>query len=473
MKTLLSGAIIYTGGGFAKKDILIEDGVIVSLSEPAGTKAEDSSVSFIDYSDKYIFPGFVDVHVHFREPGFLYKEDIATGSLAAAKGGYTHVFTMPNLKPVPDSVENMNEELKAIHEKAVVKVFPYASITKDEKGAELVDFEEIEEYFELLEDNACLEGKENSTVRLAGFSDDGTGVEDASYMDEAMQRVAEIGSIISAHCEVKALLGGKNVHDGVLARELGYKGISSESEWKMIERDIEIARKTGCRYHVCHVSAKESIELIRRAKKDGVNITCETGPHYLLLCDEDILEVYKKSSEGMHINKEVKSGLVSFDTDEYKVKYGIGRFKMNPPIRSEADRNALIEGLKDGTIDVIATDHAPHSTEEKSKGFDGPMGVTGLEAAFPVLYTGLVKKGVITLEKLVDMMSMAPARRFDIQHGIEEGLPADFTVYDLNEEYVIDPDKFGTKGRFTPFEGCRVFGRCIATYVDGINKLEQ
>ena len=468
MKTLLSHAYVYINGSFFKKDILIEDGLIVSLSDSLSLQAEDSSVSVVDYSNKYIFPGFVDVHVHFREPGFLYKEDIATGSKAAAKGGYTHVFTMPNLKPVPDSVENMNEELQAIHEKAVVKVYPYASITKGEKGEELVDFEEINEYFELLEDGVELNDGEikGGAVRLAGFSDDGIGVEDKAYMDEAMQRVAEIDGIISAHCEVKSILGGKNVHDGVLARELGYRGISSESEWKMVERDIELAKKTGCRYHVCHVSTKESIELIRNAKKDGVDITCETGPHYLLLCDEDILDVYKKSAEGKAACYKVKSGLVEYDRD-YKVKYGIGRFKMNPPIRSEEDRLALIEGLKDGTVDMIATDHAPHSQEEKSKGFDGLMGVVGLEAAFPVLYTGLVKKGVISLEKLVELMSIAPARRFDVEHGIEVGLPADLTVYDLDEEYVIDPDSFSTRGRFTPFEGCRVTGKCIATYVDG------
>ena len=468
MKTLLSHAYVYINGSFFKKDILIEDGLIVSLSDSLSLQAEDSSVSVVDYSNKYIFPGFVDVHVHFREPGFLYKEDIATGSKAAAKGGYTHVFTMPNLKPVPDSVENMNEELQAIHEKAVVKVYPYASITKGEKGEELVDFEEINEYFELLEDGVVLNDGEikGGAVRLAGFSDDGTGVEDKAYMDEAMQRVAEIDGIISAHCEVKSILGGKNVHDGVLARELGYRGISSESEWKMVERDIELAKKTGCRYHVCHVSTKESVELIRKAKSNGVDITCETGPHYLLLCDEDILDVYKKSAEGKAACYKVKSGLVEYDRD-YKVKYGIGRFKMNPPIRSEEDRLALIEGLKDGTVDMIATDHAPHSQEEKSKGFDGLMGVVGLEAAFPVLYTGLVKKGVISLEKLVELMSIAPARRFDVEHGIEVGLPADLTVYDLDEEYVIDPDSFSTKGRFTPFEGCRVTGKCIATYVDG------
>ncbi len=461
MKTLISGANVFIDGSFCKTDVLIEDGIIVSLSDSLAVVAEDPSVCIVDYSDKYIFPGFVDVHVHFREPGFLYKEDIDTGSMAAAKGGYTHVFTMPNLNPVPDSIENMNEELKAIHEKAHVKVYPYASITKGEKGEELVDFEEMAEYFEMLGDGETddFDGGRRA-VRLAGFSDDGTGVETGEYMKEAMQRVEGLG-IIAAHCEVKSLLGGKNVHDGVLAEKLGYKGISSESEWKMVERDIELSKETGCPYHVCHVSTKESVELIRCAKKDGVDITCETGPHYLLLSDEDILaEIIKdelnKDNPGQ---KENASG--------YRIKYGLGRFKMNPPIRTSEDRKALIEGIKDGTIDMVATDHAPHSTEEKSKGFDGPMGVVGLETAFPVLYTGLVKKGVISLEKLIDLMSIAPAERFGIEHGIAVGMPADITVFDLEKEYVIDPDTFASKGRFTPFEGRSVFGKCIATYVDG------
>ncbi|MBR4780879.1 MAG: dihydroorotase, partial [Lachnospiraceae bacterium] len=429
---------------------------VFSLSDSIDVLAADPSVSVIDYSGKYIFPGFVDVHVHFREPGFLYKEDIATGSKAAAHGGYTHVFTMPNLNPVPDSIENMNEELKAIHEKACVKVYPYASITKGEKGEELVDFEEMTEYFELLDDGKTddFEKKAHSgAIRLAGFSDDGTGVEAADHMEEAMTRVAALSGIISAHCEIKGILGGKNVHDGVLAKELGYRGISSESEWKMVERDIALSKETGCRYHVCHVSTKESVELIRNAKKEGVDITCETGPHYLLLNDEDVLaEVLKDKAA---------------DKSDNKTKYGLGRFKMNPPIRSEEDRKALIEGIKDGTVDMIATDHAPHSFEEKSKGFDGPMGVVGLECAFPVLYTGLVKTGVISLEKLIDLMSIKPSERFDVEHGIEVGMPADLTVFDLDEEYVIDPDTFASKGRFTPFDGRKVFGRCIATYVDG------
>ena len=463
MKTLLSNAKVFIHGSFLETNVLIEDGVVFSLSDSIDVLAADPSVSVIDYSGKYIFPGFVDVHVHFREPGFLYKEDIATGSRAAARGGYTHVFTMPNLNPVPDSIENMNEELKAIHEKACVKVYPYASITKGEKGEELVDFEEIAEYFELLDDGRTEDFEKKtsaSAIKLAGFSDDGTGVEDGAYMEEAMMRVAALGGIISAHCEIKSILGGKNVHDGVLAKELGYKGISSESEWKMVERDIALSKETGCRYHVCHVSTKESVELIRKAKKEGVDITCETGPHYLLLNDEDVLaEVLKAKQAGTE-------GIIT-GTDGYKIKYGLGRFKMNPPIRSEEDRKALIEGIKDGTVDMIATDHAPHSLEEKSKGFDGPMGVVGLECAFPVLYTGLVKTGVITLEKLIDLMSIKPSERFDVEHGIEVGAPADLTVYDLDEEYVIDPDTFATKGRFTPFEGRKVFGRCIATYVDG------
>ena len=475
MKTILSGANVFVNGSFLKKDIHIEDGIIVSLSDCLlnnSQKTDDSSISIVDYTDKYIFPGFVDVHVHFREPGFSYKEDIASGSLAAAHGGYSHVFTMPNLMPVPDSIENMSEELKAIRDKACVKVYPYASITKGEKGEELVDFEELTDFFRRLVENEVSLDTESASagkrmswpVRLAGFSDDGTGVESSSYMEEAMRRVAGIGGIISAHCEFKGILGGKNVHDGVLARELGIKGISSESEWKMVERDIELAKKTGCRYHVCHVSTLESVELIRQAKKQGIDVTCETGPHYLLLCDEDILA-------GIQKEKGYECGQCNTDGGidrNYTVKYGVGRFKMNPPIRSKADRDALIEGLKDGTVDMIATDHAPHSLEEKAKGFDGPMGVVGLEAAFPVLYTGLVKSKVLSLEKLIDLMSIAPAKRFGVEHGIEPGHPADLTVFDLDSEYVIDPDKFYTKGRFTPFEGRKVFGKCIATYVDGV-----
>jgi len=461
MKTLLRGANVFIGGSFLRTNVLIEDGVIVSLSDSLSVVAEDPSICIVDYSGKYIFPGFVDVHVHFREPGFLYKEDIATGSKAAARGGYTHVFTMPNLNPVPDSIENMNEELKAIHEKAVVKVYPYASITKGEKGGELVCFEELMEYFELLGDNdEDLKGNVHGNVRLAGFSDDGVGVDASDFMLEAMQRIAGLG-IISAHCEIKSILGGKNVHDGVLAKELGYKGISSESEWKMVERDLALSKETGCSYHVCHVSTKESVELIRKAKALGIDVTCETGPHYLLLSDEDVLvEVIREG-------KARENGEACLGADGYKIKYGIGRFKMNPPIRSNEDRKALVEGIKDGTIDMIATDHAPHSTEEKSKGFDGPMGVVGLETAFPVLYTGLVKNEVITLEKLVELMSISPAKRFGLEHGIEVGLPADLTVYDLESEYVIDPDTFASKGRFTPFEGRKVCGKCIATYVDG------
>lgn len=456
MKTLLSNAFVFVDGGFQRTDVLMEDGVIVSLSDSLDIVAEDPSVSVVDYSGRYIFPGFVDVHVHFREPGFLYKEDIATGSMAAARGGYTHVLTMPNLKPVPDCIENMNEELKAIHDKAVVKVYPYASITKGEKGEELVDFEEMAEYFEMLGDGGTddFDGGIRA-IRLAGFSDDGTGVEDEAFMEEAMTRVAGLG-IISAHCEIKSLLGGKNVHDGVLAKELGYRGISSESEWKMVERDIRLSKETGCPYHVCHVSTKESVELIRQAKKDGVDITCETGPHYLLLCDEDILAEVLKDKLVKENPKE------DYSQKGYKIKYGLGRFKMNPPIRSAVDRKALIEGIKDGTIDMIATDHAPHSPEEKSKGLAGSaFGIVGLETAFPVLYTKLVKKGVITLDKLIELMVTNPMKRF----GLEEN--DDYSIWDLDEKFIVNPKDFLSKGKATPFEGWELYGVNKLTICNG------
>ena len=427
MKTLLSGASIYTECGFVKKDILIEDGVIIALTDSLDFDEKESAVSILNYSGKYIFPGFVDVHVHFREPGFLYKEDIATGTKAAARGGYSHVFTMPNLNPVPDCIENIKEELDAIGRKAKVKVFPYASITKGEKGNELVNFEEIKAF--------C--------PSLAGFSDDGTGVEDASYMKEAMERVAGIGGIISAHCEVKSLIGGKNVHDGCLSRKLGYNGISSESEWKMVERDIKLCKETGCRYHVCHVSTKESVELIRKAKAEGIDITCETAPHYLLLEENVIADCIMRDSTSPAL---------------------LGKYKMNPPLRAKEDMDAVRAGLLDGTIDMIATDHAPHSDEEKALGLmSGPMGVVGLECAFPVLYTEMVKKGIISLEELVRLMTYAPAARFGIECGIEAGREAKLCVYDLDENYTVDPSKFKTKGRYTPFEGYEVYGRCLMT----------
>ena len=357
----------------------------------------------------FIFPGFLDVHVHFREPGFFYKETIRTGSLAAARGGYTDVCAMPNLNPIPDSAENLNVELDIIKKDAVIGVYPYASITKGEKGENLVDFASLK--------------------AAVAFSDDGRGVQDEQMMKNAMTHAAKLNKIIAAHCEVNELLNGGYIHDGDYAKLHSHKGICSKSEWAQVERAIALAEQTGCAYHVCHISTKESVELIRNAKKHGVNVTCETAPHYLLLTDMDLREE--------------------------------GRFKMNPPIRSKEDRDALIEGLKDGTIDMIATDHAPHSREEKSKGLKGSlMGIVGLETAFPLLYTNLVKEGIISLEKLIELMCINPRKRFNIPNS-------GYCVWDLNCKYKIDTDDFRSMGRSTPFEGEEVYGKCIMTIYGG------
>lgn len=363
-------------------------------------------------SKKYIIvPGLCDVHVHFREPGFSYKETIASGSAAAAHGGYTAVCTMPNLDPVPDSAEHLQVQLDAIERGAAIKVLPYGAITVGEKGEKLADME-------AMSDKVC------------AFSDDGKGVQNDEMMREAMTAAKRLGKIIAAHCEDNSLLFGGYIHDGEYARMHGHRGISSASEYKQIERDLRLAEETGCAYHVCHISTKESVELIRQAKTHGVNVTCETAPHYLVLCDEDMQED--------------------------------GRFKMNPPLRSREDKKALIEGIKDGTIDMIATDHAPHSAEEKGRGLEKSlMGIVGLETAFPVLYTELVTKNIITLDRLVELMSFKPKERFGIDTN------NDFAVFDISEAYKIDPKDFLSMGRATPFAGREVFGRCLLTVHGG------
>lgn len=359
-------------------------------------------------SKRYIIvPGLCDVHVHFREPGFSYKETIASGSAAAAHGGYTAVCTMPNLDPVPDSAEHLQVQLDAIKRGAAIKVLPYGAITVGEKGEKLADMEAISD-------------------KVCAFSDDGKGVQNDEMMREAMTAAKRLGKIIAAHCEDNSLLFGGYIHDGEYARMHGHRGISSASEYKQIERDLRLAEETGCAYHVCHISTKESVELIRQAKAHGVNVTCETAPHYLVLCDEDMRED--------------------------------GRFKMNPPLRSREDKKALIEGIKDGTIDMMATDHAPHSAEEKGHGLEKSlMGVVGLETAFPVLYTELVMKNIITLDRLVELMSFKPKERFGIDTN------NDFAVFDISEAYKIDPENFLSMGRATPFAGREVFGRCLLT----------
>lgn len=371
----------------------------------------DGGLSPVISKKHIIVPGLCDVHVHFREPGFSYKETIASGSAAAAHGGYTAVCTMPNLDPVPDSAEHLQVQLDAIKRSAAIKVLPYGAITVGEKGEKLADME-------AMSDKVC------------AFSDDGKGVQNDEMMREAMAKAKRLGKIIAAHCEDNSLLFGGYIHDGEYARMHGHRGISSESEYKQIERDLRLAEETGCAYHVCHISTKESVELIRQAKAHGVNVTCETAPHYLVLCDEDMQED--------------------------------ARFKMNPPLRSREDKKALIEGINDGTIDMIATDHAPHSAEEKGRGLEKSlMGVVGLETAFPVLYTELVMKNIITLDRLVELMSFKPKERFGIDTN------NDFAVFDISEAYKIDPEDFLSMGRATPFAGREVFGRCLLTVHNG------
>lgn len=393
---ILNNAFVYRNGMMEQQNYELKVGGVGFLS---------------DFNKLCIFPAFCDVHVHFREPGFSYKETIRTGSLAAARGGYTDVCTMPNLNPVPDSVENIKKQIEIIKKDAAVRVHPYAAITVGEKGETLTNMKALAPY--------CI-----------AFSDDGKGVQSEDMMREAMIKAKALGKIIAAHCEDNSLLCGGYIHKGEYARLHGHKGICAESEWKPIERDLRLAKETGCKYHVCHISCKESVELIRNAKAEGVDVTCETAPHYLIFNDMDLKEN--------------------------------GNFKMNPPIRSEEDRQALIKGLQDGTIDMIATDHAPHSSEEKSRWLQNSlMGIVGLETAFPVMYTYLVKKGIITLERLIELMAINPRRRF--------GLPKtdDICVYDLQSEYKIDPGEFKSKGKSTPFDGMTVSGKNLLTICGG------
>ena len=393
---MLNNAFVYRNGRMEQQNYELKVGGVGFLS---------------DFNKLCIFPAFCDVHVHFREPGFSYKETIRTGSLAAARGGYTDVCTMPNLNPVPDSAENIKKQIKIIERDAAVRVHPYAAITVGEKGEVLTDMKALAPY-------------------CAAFSDDGRGVQSKDLMRSAMLKAKALGKIIAAHCEDNSLLCGGYIHKGEYARLHGHKGICAESEWKPIERDLRLAKETGCKYHVCHISCKESVELIRNAKANGVDVTCETAPHYLIFNDMDLKES--------------------------------GNFKMNPPIRSEDDRQALIKGLQDGTIDMIATDHAPHSSEEKSRGLENSlMGIVVLETAFPVMYTYLVKKGIITLEKLIELMAINPRRRFGLQST------DDICVYDLQSEYKIDPGEFKSKGKSTPFDGMTVSGKNLLTICGG------
>lgn len=393
-------AMVYSGGTFHKKDVCFDGGHLIF----------GNAENYYN-GNVFIFPGFSDVHVHLREPGFSYKETIASGTAAAAAGGYTCVCSMPNLKPVPDSVENIKIQLDIISKDACVNVYPYAAITKGEQGEELSEMEELVGF-------------------CAAFSDDGRGVQNADIMREAMRRAKKCGKIIAAHCEDNSLLNGGYIHDGEYAKIHNHRGISSESEWRQIERDLCLAKETGCRYHVCHVSAKESVELIRRAKADGVDVTCETAPHYLIFTDDDLKED--------------------------------GCFKMNPPLRSKEDKEALIKGIKDGTIDMIATDHAPHSREEKSGGLEKSlMGIVGLETAFSALYTHLVKTNIISLEKLIELLSVNPSKRFCLPN--EDC----YTVFDLEKKRKINSDNFLSKGKSSPFDGEELYGKCLLTAAGG------
>ena len=415
MRYLLQNAqILSSGGVFRAADVLLSGGRIVSIGDRISCPADAVS---IDLHKAVLFPGFVDVHVHLREPGFSYKETIRTGTLAAAHGGFAHVAAMPNLDPVPDCAAALAVQRAIIEKDALVHVHPYGAISVGEKGERLADLEGL-------------------APGVIAFSDDGRGVQSESLMREAMMQCRRLGKILAAHCEDNSLLHGGYIHDGAYARAHGHRGICSESEWGPITRDLRLAEQTGCAYHVCHVSTKESVALIRAAKRRGVDVTCETAPHYLTFTDEDLQED--------------------------------GRFKMNPPLRAREDRDALIEGLLDGTIDMLVTDHAPHSREEKARGLEkSAMGVVGLETSFAASYTALVQTGILPLEKLVDLMHGAPMRRFGCGTELAEGQPADLTAFDLTKTYTVDPETFLTMGRATPFAGRALTGVCKLTMIGG------
>ena len=415
MRYLLQNAqILSSGGVFRAADVLLSGGRIVSIGDRISCPADAVS---IDLHKAVLFPGFVDVHVHLREPGFSYKETIRTGTLAAAHGGFAHVAAMPNLDPVPDCAAALAVQRAIIEKDALVHVHPYGAISVGEKGERLADLDGL-------------------TPGVIAFSDDGRGVQSESLMREAMMQCRCLGKILAAHCEDNSLLHGGYIHDGAYARAHGHRGICSESEWGPIARDLRLAEETGCAYHVCHVSTKESVALIRAAKRRGVDVTCETAPHYLTFTDEDLQEN--------------------------------GRFKMNPPLRAREDRDALIEGLLDGTIDMLVTDHAPHSREEKARGLEkSAMGVVGLETSFAASYTALVQTGILPLGKLVDLMHGAPMRRFGCGTELAEGQPADLTAFDLTKTYTVDPETFLTMGRATPFAGRALTGVCKLTMIGG------
>lgn len=405
-----------TEEGLRQVNLLIDKGTVAKITDK---EPESFSGEVIDASGWVVVPSFVDMHVHLREPGYSYKETIATGTEAGAAGGFTTLCTMPNLNPAPDSLENLQVQLDIIAKDARIDVIPYATITRGRGGKELVDYEALSPF-------------------VAGFSDDGTGVQSEEIMKRAMEGISKTGKLLAAHCEVEDLLKGGYIHDGNYARANSHKGISSESEWKEVERDIKLSEETGCRLHICHISTKESVELVRAAKKKGLSVTCETGPHYLTFTDADLQED--------------------------------GRFKMNPPIRSEEDREALRKGLADGTIDVVATDHAPHSAEEKGKGLEkSAMGVVGLETAFAAVYTTMVATGLMSFERLIDAMAARPRRLLGLQPAdfISVGMVANLTIIDLNERFIVMPDNFKSKGKSTPYSGMELQGKIKMTIYKG------
>ena len=415
MRTCFKHAQVWKDGSLRPADVLVSDGRIVSIGDRVSCSTDTVCN---EVHNAVIFPGFVDVHVHLREPGFSYKETIRTGTLAAAHGGFAHVAAMPNLNPVPDCKASLEEELRRIRESACVHVHPYGAISVGQKGEQLADLDAM-------------------VPEVIAFSDDGKGVQSESLMREAMEQCRRLGKILAAHCEDNRLLRGGYIHDGAYAKTHSHRGICSESEWGQIARDVRLAEETGCAYHVCHVSTKESVSIIREAKRRGVNVTCETGPHYLTFTEDDLQED--------------------------------GRFKMNPPLRSREDRDALIEGLLDGTIDMIVTDHAPHSREEKARGLEkSAMGIVGLETAFPVLYTYLVMSGKVSLQRILEALTSSPRKAFGLPPVLEEGAAADIAIIDTRTEFTIDSSRFLSLGHSTPFEGKRVYGKVLMTLKDGV-----
>lgn len=413
-KLLLKGGTVVAEGESRKLDVLVVDGVIAAVGE---SLVADEQTEVFDAEGCIVTYGLADVHVHLREPGYSAKETITTGTRACARGGVTTVCSMPNLQPAPDAPETIAVQQQLIDEQAVIEVKPFATISSRRAGRELADIEALRPL-------------------SVGYSDDGNGIQTEPLMREAMKRISAVDGIIAAHCEDDSLLHAGYIHDGDYAREHGHKGICSESEWGPIKRDVKLAQEEGCRYHVCHISTKESVAIIREAKQQCDHISCETAPHYLVLCDENLQEE--------------------------------GRFKMNPPLRAKEDRAALIEGIKDGTIEVIATDHAPHTAEEKSRGLKGSMmGIVGIETSFAICYTHLVRKGVITLEKLIALMSENPRRIFRLGGAMRVGERADIAVFDVRKPYKIDTAEFLSMGKATPFEGEEVYGRCMLTLFGG------